>query len=89
MSENGQAWRLTSHCCRRCFGRVLEGVAIDGGHVYQCAQCGFRVEGRDSADLCCCGIRLRDGRDAGVRCVVNVDRTPANPHEIVAAQADG
>ena len=83
----GQAWRMTSHCCRRCAGRVLECDAADGRNVYRCAQCGFAGKGPEAATVCCCGIRLRDGRDADVRCIANNERTPTNPYEIVAAQA--
>ncbi|MDR6392234.1 hypothetical protein [Paraburkholderia phenoliruptrix] len=88
MTENRQAWRMTSHCCRRCAGRVLERDKAGGGRFYRCAQCGFTIAGQEAAAVCCCGITLRDGRDAGVRCVLNEERTPANPHEIVALQVD-
>ena len=89
MGENNDQpfWSLTSHCCRACFGRVLHRETFDHRHVYRCAQCGAEQEGKGTVALCCCGIKLRGGKDAGVRCMVNGERSPEFPSEIVAAQA--
>jgi hypothetical protein len=86
MNENRQPWRLTSHICRRCMGRILVGETADGGRVYRCAQCGHAAEGDAAPAVCCCGIRLKTGADAGVRCVINEERTLECPYEVVAEQ---
>jgi hypothetical protein len=63
------------------------GKSIDGRRVYRCAQCGARGDSDDASVICCCGIRLKTGADAGVRCVVNDAPSPECPLEIVAEQA--
>jgi hypothetical protein len=82
-------WQLAAHCCRSCFGRVLLGESADGQRVYRCAQCGARGDSDDASIVWCCGIRLKTGADAGVRCVVNNASSPECPLEIVAEQACG
>ena len=82
------AWYLTDHVCRVCFGRVLCYVHFDRRRTYRCSCCGLSVEGKSEAAICACGIRLKNGRDAGVRCVPNDERSPENPAEIVARQVD-
>jgi hypothetical protein len=86
MSGERPFWQLAAHCCRSCFGRVLLGESTDGQRVYRCAQCGARGHGDDASVICCCGIRLRTGVDAGVRCVLNEAPSPECPLEIVAEQ---
>ena len=86
-SSDAPLWSLTSHCCRSCFGRVLYRETFDHRHVYRCAQCGIEKEGKDSVAICCCGIKLKGGKDAGVRCMENGERSPEFPGEIVAKQA--
>lgn len=81
-------WRLTAHACRACFGRVLMRTTFEGKRVYRCANCGVEREGADERAICTCGLKLKTGRDAGVRCVVNADRSPEMPYEVVAEQAD-
>ena len=80
-------WELTDHVCRVCFGRILRRKTDDGERlVYRCANCGTESEGRRETVLCCCGIKLKTGTDAGIRCVVNDNRSPECPSEIVAEQ---
>lgn len=79
-------WRLTSHVCRACFGRVLMRETFDRRKIFRCSNCGAEREGHDSRVICTCGLKLRTGIDAGVRCVVNKDKSPEWPSEIVAEQ---
>lgn len=81
-------WALTDHACRACFGRIIVRETFDGRRIYRCTNCGAEREGRTEAALCCCGIRLKTGVDAGIRCQPNPDPTPEFPSEIVAAQAE-
>jgi hypothetical protein len=87
MNGERPLWQLAAHCCRSCLGRVLLGKSTDGWRIYRCAQCGARGDGEDASVICCCGIRLKTGADAGVRCVVNDAPSPACPLEILAEQA--
>jgi hypothetical protein len=74
-------WEFTDHCCRVCFGRLLEHVDDQGTKIVRCAGCGTTVQ--DSRrKLCCCGMKLRTGRNAGYRCVKHKP-TPEMPAEIV------
>lgn len=72
-------FKLTSHACRRCRGRILH----DGDTLYRCAECGATAEG-DIERLCHCGLTVEDGRDARFRCRVipPSERTAAVPFEI-------
>lgn len=79
-------WELTDHCCRICFGRVLKRTTFDRRKIYRCSNCETEVVGDSSQCLCCCGIKLRTNKDAGIRCIVNPSRTPENPSYIVAEQ---
>jgi hypothetical protein len=79
-------WTLTDHVCRLCFGRVLETVEADRTHRARCSNCGTEVRGTH-IKLCACGTKLRDGRDAGLRCVENPTRGPADLSEIIAVCA--
>lgn len=89
-----ELWELTDHACRVCFGRVLKGdvpadyVGPDADHVhrYRCSNCGAEAISRLVSSVCACGIRLKSGRDAGIRCERNLEPTPEFPSLIVAAQ---
>ena len=81
-------WALTDHACRCCFGRVVVRETFDRRRIYRCTNCGAEREGKTEAAVCCCGIKLKTGVDAGIRCQVNPDRSPEFPSEIVAAQAE-
>lgn len=80
-------WAITPHCCRVCFSRVLVRETFDRRRIYRCAGCGVEKEGRSEAVICSCGIKLKTGVDAGIRCEVNAQRSPEWPAEITAAQA--
>ncbi|MBB5456767.1 DNA-directed RNA polymerase subunit RPC12/RpoP [Paraburkholderia sp. Cpub6] len=86
MNDSDTYWQLSEHCCRACFGRVLVADSPDGRSRYRCAQCGARGEGRDASIICCCGIRLKTGADAGVRCMLNDAPSPEWTSEVVAGQ---
>lgn len=81
-------WALTDHICRGCFGRVVMRQTFDRRHIYRCTNCGIEREGRTEAALCCCGIKLKTGVDAGIRCQRADNPTPEFPSEIVATQAE-
>jgi len=80
-------WALTDHCCRACFGRVLVRETFDRRRVYRCACCGVEQEGRSETVICSCGMKLKTGVDAGIRCMVADAPTPEFPAEVIAAQA--
>jgi hypothetical protein len=82
------AWYFTDHVCRACFGRVMVHIHFDRRRTYRCTCCGLTAEGKSEAAICACGIKLKTGRDAGVRCVPNKERRPESPSEIVARQAE-
>jgi hypothetical protein len=86
MKDESVSWQLAPHCCGSCFGRVLRANSPDGRHVFRCAQCGVCAEGGEPSVICCCGIRLKTGEDAGVRCVVNKTPSTECPLEVVAEQ---
>lgn len=79
--SNPELWALTEHCCRNCFGRVLRRY-VNGRHQALCAECGLQTEGYPRS-LCCCGVKMADGRDAGLRCVPNDHITPETPHRVL------
>jgi len=80
-------WAITPHCCRVCFSRVLVRETFDRRRIYRCAGCGVEKEGRSEAAICSCGMKLKTGVDAGIRCEPNPMRSPEWPAEITAAQA--
>ncbi len=85
--DGPQRWVLVDHCCRVCFARVLQLSTFDRRRkVYRCSSCGTEGEGDGAHAICCCGIKVRGNRDAGIRCVTNARRTPENPAQIIAEQ---
>jgi len=84
--EPAQGWAITDHVCRCCFGRVLMRETFERKRVYRCSNCGLESEGKTEAAICCCGIKLKTGLDAGIRCAISHDRTPEWPAEITAMQ---
>ncbi len=85
--EPVEGWVLTPHICRVCFGRVLMREAFDHRKTYRCSNCGTEASGHHETAVCCCGIKLKTGVDAGIRCAPNENRTPEWPAEITASQA--
>lgn len=84
----GYVWKLTDHCCRACFGRVLVRETFDRRRIYRCSNCGVEAEGRTEAAICACGLKLKTGVDAGIRCGVNENRTPEWPSEVTCSQVE-
>jgi hypothetical protein len=87
MSDQSPLWALTDHCCRVCFSRVLVRETFDHRKIYRCAGCGIEKEGRAPSVICSCGIKLKTGADAGLRCAKNENVTPEFPSEITAISA--
>ena len=54
-------WKITPHVCRRCLGWV-----VTDGRRHKCARCAAEAAAVDG--ICVCGVRLRTGKDAGLRC---------------------
>lgn len=81
-------WRLEPHACRICFARLVSRRTVGGKRVIRCTNCGTEIEHPRIAGLCCCGITLSTGRNAGVRCIHNPKRTPECPSEIVVQAAE-
>lgn len=86
--EHGPLWAITDHCCRVCFSRVLVRETFDHKRVYRCAGCGVEAQAHSEASICACGIKLKTGVDAGIRCQVNPDPRPEFPAQVTAAQAE-
>lgn len=74
-------YAVEDHVCRVCLGRLLSRVGGDGAEV-RCSECGLAVQGGPS-ELCLCGAKLHDGRDAGFRCMRKADHQPGIGPEIV------
>lgn len=83
--EPVQGWVLTDHVCRVCFSRVLMRETFDMKRVYRCSGCGIEKQGDSEAAICACGMKLKTGVDAGIRCARNPAPTPEFPAEITAA----
>lgn len=85
LGEASATWRLTAHCCRVCFARIL--ARPDAGEtLYRCSNCGLEARSTRPETLCACGITLRGGRNAGLRCVPNPAPTPECPSLIVVEE---
>lgn len=76
-----ELWAISPHVCRLCFGRLLV-RQVAGREQARCAECGEQRDGEIEV-LCCCGAKMADGTDAGLRCIPNDNRSPAMPNEIV------
>lgn len=85
--EPVQGWVITDHISRCCFARVLVHEAFDRRKTYRCSNCDLEVEGHSPAAICTCGIKLKTGVDAGIRCQKSDQKTPEFPATITASQA--
>lgn len=83
------SWRLVPHCCHACFGRLVSRPGRGGATYYRCSNCGLERESTRPETLCACGITLRTGRNAGLRCIRNPAPTPECPSEIVVEEVAG
>lgn len=82
-------WRITPHACRNCFGRVLARPDGEGERVYRCSNCGLERPGRKTDVICGCGISLKGGKNAGLRCIVQAKPTPECPAQVVVEEVSG
>lgn len=85
--EPVEGWVIEDHVCRCCFGRVLMREMFDRRRIYRCSNCGAESEGKSAASICACGIKLKTGIDAGIRCQVHEAPSPEFPSQVVATQA--
>ena len=76
-----EKWSVLDHACRICFGRLLLRQE-NGIPIVKCVECGETLKG-SHLGLCCCGVTLHSGANAGLRCVPNDRKTPEQPQEIV------
>lgn len=81
-------WRLTDHACAACFGRILARPEANET-MYRCTNCGAERISTRPETLCACGITLRTGKNAGLRCVRNPAPTPECPSEIIVEEQPG
>jgi hypothetical protein len=79
-------WEFTEHISRCCFARVMVREAFDRKRTYRCSCCDLEAQGHSEAAICCCGIKLKTGVDAGIRCEQNPDKSPEFPASITATQ---
>lgn len=93
MGKQRPLFDLLDHCCRVCGGRLLAAPdPATGGHLVRCAECSQRgtidVKGpRFYEFMCWCGIKLANGKDAGLRCRRVEAPTPERPQEVVVHQS--
>lgn len=90
------AWHLEPHICRACFGRLASRALPSGEQEFLCTNCMHLTLSDTHQDACCCGMKIRKrngtGRsggpmvDAGVRCIVNPEKSPAYPSAYVACE---
>ena len=83
-ADTGIGWLITDHVCRICLGRVLR--STDHKQV-RCADCGLVESGTPHA-ICCCGVRLATGKDAGLRCKLNETKAPDVPQQVCVEHID-
>lgn len=79
-------WRIEDHVCRVCFSRILSVTNPEGGRTYRCAGCGVEANGSSPSVVCACGLKFKNGRNVGVRCVINESPSPEAPAQVVARQ---
>jgi hypothetical protein len=87
MSLSASYWKIEPHACRICFGRILSRTMPDGSTVSRCSECDTEVEGGPHK-LCCCGVKLNGGKNAGLRCLPNPNKTPEAPAAIVVRKVE-
>lgn len=75
-------WRLTDHCCRVCFGRVLR---HEDGHRLRCAECGAEGEGPVES-MCFCGVEVCG--EQPFQCLPNPERGADTPNEVCVVERD-
>lgn len=91
MAKLEETWRLEDHLCSACFGRLLSRKPEGAPRIYRCGTCGAestatsRQGGKLHPAICACSTRY-GSQDGGLRCVVNAERGPLLPYEIVVKE---
>lgn len=80
----GRLWTITDHVCKFCLSRVLVSENPDGTTIARCSNCEAEAMGGHKA-LCACGLKLKNGKSAGLRCVRNPSPSAEMPARIVAS----
>lgn len=80
---NANLWKLSPHVCRLCLGRIMVRDNADGSETARCSCCGAMGEGGPES-ICACGMKLKSGKSAGLKCAPNPSKSPDLPHEYVA-----
>lgn len=88
MKDQKELWSISDHVCRACFSRVLVRETFDRRKIFRCSNCEIEAEGRSESAICCCGIKLKTGVDAGIRCHRQESPSPEFPSRVVASQAE-
>ena len=73
--------RMVDHVCKICLGRIVE-TSGNNGVIATCTNCG--LTGNGFIEICACGLMLKNGKPAGLRCEENPNPTPEMPSKIVA-----
>ena len=76
-------WKFTDHCCRVCLGRVLVADNADGTQTAKCSICELEADG-DHKSICACGLKLKSGKSAGLKCKRQEMPTAEMPARVVA-----
>jgi hypothetical protein len=84
--RRANTWQLTSHACRRCFGRVLQRVVEGEVSEVRCAECGLAASGPVRM-LCVCGADC-GALGQALECYRNPRVTDQNPHEVLVRARD-
>ncbi|BBL75446.1 hypothetical protein [Methylomagnum ishizawai] len=87
INHEDAGWFLVEHACRICSGRLLWRPGPNGGGQARCAECGAKAVG-EPRNLCWCGAKTATGKNAGLRCVRNPERTPQNPNEVIVVPVE-
>jgi hypothetical protein len=78
-------WRVSSHVCARCFGRILERDLHDGSVAARCADCAAESDGGGHLALCACSA-LPKGFRTRLQCVPNPRPSEEAPSQIVVTE---
>jgi hypothetical protein len=80
-------WYVTDHVCKFCYGRLLIRRNESGHRHVFCPNCEANVTGNPKS-LCMCGRVTWNGKDAGFRCVRNMNKTQEAQQVIIAIQVN-
>lgn len=72
-----KSWKLTNHCCRICFGRVLKRRLSPSLSEVVCSICDATARG-DEPSLCWCGVEV-GAKGKILECFLNPKPRPELP----------